>query len=63
MSKGFGVIKEIIPHTRDYEYERVCGASGTAFPEEFEIPRENTGTLKKSRHGWRLRSRSNSTDF
>lgn len=46
MSKGFGVIKEIIPHTRDYDYERVCGASGTAFPEEFEIPRGNTGTLK-----------------
>ena len=45
-NKGFGVIKEIIPHTRDYEYERVCGASGTAFPTEFEIPRTNTGTLK-----------------
>ena len=45
-NKGFGVIKEIIPHTRDYEYERVCGASGTVFPAEFEIPRENTGTLK-----------------
>ena len=46
MNNGFGVIKELIPHTRDYEYERVCGASGTAFPLEFEIPRENTGTLK-----------------
>ena len=45
-NKGYGVIKEIIPHTRDYEYERVCGASGAAFPLEFEIPRENTGTLK-----------------
>ena len=47
MSKGFGVIKEIIPHTRDYDYERVCGASSTVFPEEFEIPRTNTGTLKE----------------
>ena len=46
MSNGFGVIREIIPHTRDYEYERVCGATGTTFPEEFEIPRGNTGTLK-----------------
>ena len=46
MNSGFGVIKEIIPHSRDYEYERVCGASDTAFPLEFEIPRENTGTDK-----------------
>ena len=45
-NKGFGAIKEIIPHTRDYEYERVCGASGTSFPEEFEIPRTNTGSDK-----------------
>jgi hypothetical protein len=45
-NKSFGVIKEIIPHTRDYEYERVCGASGTAFPLEFEIPRTNTGSDK-----------------
>jgi hypothetical protein len=46
MNKAFGVIKEIIPHTRDYEYERVCGASATTFPEEFEIPRTNTGSDK-----------------
>ena len=46
MNNGFGVIKELIPHTRDYEYERVCGASGTAFPLEFEIPRTNTGSDK-----------------
>lgn len=45
-NNGFGVIKEIIPHSRDYEYERVCGATGTAFPLEFEIPRENTGSDK-----------------
>lgn len=41
-----GVQKELIPHIRDYDYEVVCGASGTEFPEEYEIPRDNTGTLK-----------------
>lgn len=41
-----GVQRELIPHIRDYDYEVVCGASGTEFPEEYEIPRENTGTLK-----------------
>lgn len=46
MNKAFGVIKELIPHTRDYEYERVCGASNTAYPDEFEIPRTNTGSDK-----------------
>ena len=45
-NKGFGVEREIIPHIRDYDYEFVCGASGASFPEEFEIPRTNTGTLK-----------------
>ena len=45
-NKGFGVVKEIIPHIRDYDYEVVCGVSSGSFPEEFEIPRENTGTLK-----------------
>lgn len=45
-NKGFGVEREIIPHIRDYDYEVVCGASEAEFPEEFEIPRENTGTLK-----------------
>jgi hypothetical protein len=41
-----GVIAEYIPHTRDYDYEIVVGASNAQFPVEFEIPREKTGTLK-----------------
>lgn len=41
-----GVQKELISHIRDYDYEVVCGSVGTEFPEEYEIPRENTGTLK-----------------
>lgn len=45
-NKGFGVERELIPHIRDYDYESVCGSSGATFPEEFEIPRENTGTDK-----------------
>lgn len=46
MNKTFGVIPEYISHTRNYDYEMVCGASGTDFPEEYEISRDNTGTLK-----------------
>ncbi len=46
MNKTFGVIPEYVSHTRNYDYEMVCGASGTDFPEEYEIPRDNTGTLK-----------------
>ncbi len=46
MNKTNGVIAEYVSHTRNYDYEMVCGASGTDFPAEFEIPRENTGTLK-----------------
>ena len=41
-----GVQKEYVTHIRDYDYETVCGAIGSTFPEEYEIPRENTGTLK-----------------
>ena len=41
-----GVQKELITHIRDYDYETVCGAAEISFPEEYEIPRENTGTLK-----------------
>ena len=41
-----GVQKELISHTRDYDYETVCGAVNESFPSEYEIPRENTGTLK-----------------
>jgi hypothetical protein len=46
MSKSTGLINEYLTHIRDYDYEVVCGASATEFPEEYEIPRENTGTLK-----------------
>ena len=44
----FGVQQELITHIRDYDYETVCGAVSEAasYPEEYEIPRENTGTLK-----------------
>ncbi len=41
-----GVQKELVSHIRDYDFETVCGAIGESFPEEYEIPRENTGTLK-----------------
>ena len=43
-----GVQKELITHIRDYDYETVCGAvsADATYPEEYEIPRENTGTLK-----------------
>lgn len=45
---SLGVQKELITHIRDYDYETVCGAVSAeqTFPEEYEIPRENTGTLK-----------------
>lgn len=41
-----GVQKEYVTHIRDYDYETVCGSIGSTYPEEYEIPRENTGTLK-----------------
>lgn len=41
-----GVQKELVSHIRDYDFETVCGAIGESFPDEYEIPRENTGTLK-----------------
>ena len=46
MLHGTGVQTELITHLRDYDYETVCGAADGTYPEEFEIPRENTGTLK-----------------
>lgn len=42
----YGVQRELVSHIRDYNYEVVCGTSDADFPEEYEIPRENTGTLK-----------------
>ena len=43
-----GVIKEYATPTRLYDFEMVCGAveDKVQYPAEFEIPRENTGTLK-----------------
>lgn len=42
-----GVIQEFAPPTRLYDYEMVCGAiENKPYPEEYEIPRDNTGTLK-----------------
>ena len=42
----YGVQNEWVNHLRDYDYETVCGAAVGNYPEEYEIPRENTGTLK-----------------
>ena len=42
-----GVLKEIAHSSRLYDYEVVCGAAEEKdYPQEYEIPRENTGTLK-----------------
>lgn len=41
-----GVQKELVSHIRDYDYETICGSVETSFPAIYEIPRENTGTLK-----------------
>lgn len=46
VDKKTGVIKDLVTHIRDYDYETLCGSVGTEFPTEYEIPRENTGTLK-----------------
>lgn len=47
-----GVIPEYTPHLRNYDYEVICGANDINFPTEFEIPRENTGTLKNQGTTW-----------
>ena len=41
-----GVNEQVVTHIRNYDYEMVCGAAGTEFPKEYEIPRENTGFLR-----------------
>ena len=41
-----GVQKELISHIRDYDYDTVCGTVNQSYPKEYEIPKENTGTLK-----------------
>lgn len=43
-----GLLKEVVTHVRDYDYETVFGSacSSEEFPKVYEIPREDTGTLK-----------------
>ena len=42
-----GVINEYATPIRLYDFEMVCGAAeDNQYPDEYEIPRENTGTLK-----------------
>lgn len=42
-----GVVRDYAPSIRVYDYEAVCGsADDMAFPEYYEIPKDNTGTLK-----------------
>lgn len=41
-----GIIQEVNTHIRDYDYEIVCGVSEREYPEEFEVDRGHTGTLK-----------------
>lgn len=43
-----GAIKEVVNHARDYDFEMVFGkvSKDEVFPDEFEIPRNRTGTLK-----------------
>lgn len=48
--KKTGVQIQNFPHTRDYDYELVCGQNNTEFPMEYEIPRENTGYLRDQQH-------------
>ena len=45
-----GVKLEATTHIRNYDYEIVCGVSGGTYPEEYEIPRENTGTLRNQKY-------------
>ena len=44
-----GVQIEHFPHSRNYDYEVVCGITHTEFPIEYEIPRENTGFLRNQK--------------
>ena len=45
-----GVQTQNFTHLRNYDYDVVCGSSGTDFPSEFEIPRENTGYLRDQQY-------------
>lgn len=43
----FGVIEEHFTNIRTYDFEKVCGnIQNKQYEEEYEIPRENTGTIK-----------------
>lgn len=44
--KNNGVIKEFFENPRDYEYERVCGATEGNYPSYYMIPEANMGTQK-----------------
>lgn len=47
IQKATGVINEYVTPVRLYDYEMVCGSVGDdSYPEYYEIPHENTGTLK-----------------
>lgn len=46
LNRATGLINDYAPHMRNYDYELVCGAPSGGYPAEYEIPRENTGTLK-----------------
>lgn len=46
-----GVQPEVVTKIREFDYETVCGScASTTYPTEYEIPRENTGTLKNQGH-------------
>ena len=45
-----GVQIQNFPHTRNYDYELVCGQNNTEFPTEYEIPRENTGYIRDQKY-------------
>lgn len=49
MNKKTGVQNEKVTHIRNYDYEVVCGSSGSTFPDEYEIPRDNTGYLRNQK--------------
>ena len=45
-----GVQNEKVTHIRNYDYEVVCGSAGSTFPDEYEIPRDNTGYLRNQKY-------------
>ena len=44
--KNNGVVREYFENPRDYDYERVCGATQGSYPSYYMIPEENMGTQK-----------------